>query len=95
MKRMPLAEWRGIRALCEGAPGTVELVAQACGRSVRRIENQAALEGWRIDSLPEEDLAEKLRVVTAMLVERVEALGRKARRKAPESTRPRSKGCCR
>lgn len=78
MKRMPLAEWRGGRALCEGARGSVELVAQACGRSVRRIERQAALEGWRIDSLPEEDLAEKLRVVTALLVERVEALGRKA-----------------
>ena len=78
MKRQPLAEWRGIRALVEHQRPTIELVAQASGRSARSIALRAEREGWRLDRLPEEDLAERVRVVVAMLVEHVEKLGRKA-----------------
>lgn len=78
MIRRPLAKWRAIRALLEGARPTIELVAQTSGYSSRTIELQAEREGWRLDRMPEEDIGEKLRVVIALLVERVEALGRKA-----------------
>ena len=78
MKRKPLAEWRAIRALLEGARPTIELVAQATARSASALELEAEREGWRLDRVPEEDIGEKLRSVIALLVERVEALGRKA-----------------
>lgn len=78
MKRKPLAEWRAIRALLEGARPTIELVAQATARSARALELEAEREGWRLDRVPEEDIGEKLRSVIALLVERVQALGRKA-----------------
>lgn len=78
MKRKPLAQWRAMRALVEGARPTTELVAQAAGRSARAVELEAAREGWRTDRAPEEDMAEKLRLIAALLVERVEMLGRKA-----------------
>jgi hypothetical protein len=77
MKRKPLAEWRAIRALVENG-AAVELVAQATARSARRIEIEAEREGWRLDRVPDEDIAERVRVVSAMLLERVETLGRKA-----------------
>lgn len=77
MKGKPLAEWRAIRALVE-AGAAIELVAQASGRSARRIAIVAEREGWRLDRVPEEDLAEKVRIVSGMLVEHVEKLGRKA-----------------
>jgi hypothetical protein len=70
MKRKPLAEWRAIRALVE-AGASIELVAQASARSARRIEIEA-------DRMPDEDVAERVRVVSAMLLDRVETLGRKA-----------------
>ncbi len=78
MNSRPLAQWRAMRALAEGARPTVELVAQAAGRSTRVVALAAAREGWRLDRVPDEDIVERLRVVVAMLVERVEALGRKA-----------------
>jgi hypothetical protein len=77
MKRKPLAEWRAIRALVE-AGASIELVAQASARSARRIEIEAEREGWRLNRMPDEDIAERVRVVSAMLLERVETLGRKA-----------------
>lgn len=78
MNSRPLAQWRAMRALAEGARPTVELVAQAAGRSTRIVALTAEREGWRLDRVPDEDIAEKLRIVIAMLVERVESLGRKA-----------------
>lgn len=78
MNSRPLAQWRAMRALSEGARATVELVAQAAGKSARTVAIVAEREGWRLDRMPDEDISEKLRVVIAMLVERVEALGRKA-----------------
>lgn len=78
MKRQPLAEWRGIRALAEHQRATIELIAQASGRSTRSITLRAEREGWRLDRLPEEDLAERVRLLVAMLVEHAEKLARKA-----------------
>jgi hypothetical protein len=78
MTRRPLAVWRALRVYLEGARATVELAAELSGYAPRTIALRAEREGWRLDRVPEEDLADKLRVVTAMLVERVEALGRKA-----------------
>lgn len=79
MRRMPLAKRRAMRTLLERDPGNVELVAQLLERSTRFILAIAEHEGWNLDRVPEQNLAEKLRAVTAMLIERVEALGRKAR----------------
>ncbi len=78
MNSRPLAQWRAIRALSEGARSTTELVAQAAAKSARTVALVAEREGWRLDRVPDEDISEKLRVVIALLVERVEALGRKA-----------------
>lgn len=77
MKGKPLAEWRAIRGLVE-AGAAIPLVAQASGRSARRIEIVAEREGWRLDRVPAEDLADRVRQVSALLVEHVEKLGRKA-----------------
>lgn len=38
--------WTARRALIEGAPATVELVALACGLAVRTLEARSAREGW-------------------------------------------------
>lgn len=78
MKRQPNAAWRAKRALLERATPTFELVAEATSTSVRALKLRARREGWRVDRMSQEDLAERLRVMTAMLVEHVEALGRKA-----------------
>jgi hypothetical protein len=45
MKRKPLAQWRAMRALVEEARPTIELVAQATGRSARRIAIEAKRAG--------------------------------------------------
>lgn len=78
MTRRPLAVWRALRAYLEGARPTIELAADLSGYAPKTIASRAEREGWRLDRVPEEGLADKLRVVTAMLVDRVEALGRGA-----------------
>ncbi len=95
MKRRPLAEWRAIRALVEGAKPTIELVAQATRRSPRLLALEAEREGWRLDRLPEEDLAEKVRAISGLLLEGSSCSGAGRWRTASRSTRARSTACCR
>jgi hypothetical protein len=78
MTRQPLAQWRALRALAEGARPTIDLVAQAAGRSARQMQIVAEREGWRLDRVPEEDIGEKVRTVAGLLLERIEAAGRAA-----------------
>jgi hypothetical protein len=79
MKRKPLAQWRAIRALVEReARPTIELVAQAAGRSARMIEIEAEREGWVLDREADEDIGEKVRDVARMLLARIEEAGRTA-----------------
>lgn len=78
MKRKPLAEWRGMRALAESAGAPLELIAQATGRSRRSLELAAGREGWRLETPVEVDIAGKVREIAALLMERVERLGRRA-----------------
>ena len=77
MKRKPLAQWRAIRALVErDARPTIELVAQAAGRSARTIAIEAEREGWELDREPDEDIGGKVRDVARMLLTRIEQAGR-------------------
>jgi hypothetical protein len=78
MKRKPLAQWRAMRALVEEARPTIELVAQATGRSARRIAIEAKRAGWELDREPEEDIGGKVREVARMLLARIEEAGRTA-----------------
>lgn len=78
MKRKPLAQWRAIRALVEEARPTIELVAQATGRSARRIAIEAERQGWDLDQEPDEDIGAKVREVARMLLARIEEAGRAA-----------------
>jgi acyl-CoA reductase-like NAD-dependent aldehyde dehydrogenase len=74
----PLTQRRAVRALAEGARPTIALLADASGRSPRTLKLEAEREGWALDRAPQEDIAERVRVVARMLLERFEALGRAA-----------------
>ena len=92
MKRKPLAQWRAIRALVErDARPTIELVAQAVGRSARRIAIEAEREGWELDHEPDEDIGGKVRVVARMLLARIEEAGRIALENGGKRRRSRQK----
>lgn len=68
-----------LRALNEGAPATLELLAEATGRSVAALRKQAVREGWcgaddavaRIDPATLDD---RLLVLADRLVRRLEAI---------------------
>jgi hypothetical protein len=78
MKRKPLAQWRAMRALVEGALPTIELVAQAASRSARIVAIEAEREGWQTEREPDEDIGEKVRDVARMLLTRIDEAGRTA-----------------
>jgi hypothetical protein len=78
MKRKPLAQWRAMRALVEGALPTIELVAQAASRSARIVAIEAEREGWQIERESDEDIGEKVRDVARMLLTRIDEAGRTA-----------------
>ena len=74
----PLSQRRALRALAEGARPTLELLADASGRSPRTLALEAERDGWALDRAPQEDVAERVRIIAGMLLERVEAVGRAA-----------------
>jgi hypothetical protein len=74
----PLASRRALRALAEGAHVTLELLADAVGRTPEALRRQARLEGWKLDRAPDLGIAERVRGVAAMLLRRVEVLGQRA-----------------
>ncbi len=78
MKRKPLARQRALRALAEGAPASLDLLADASGRSLKMLRRDAAEEGWALDRAPQEDVAGRVRAIAAVLLDRVEAVGRHA-----------------
>jgi hypothetical protein len=43
----PALQWAALRALHEGAAPSLDLLAQACGRSPAAMRKRAASEGWR------------------------------------------------
>ncbi|GLS32912.1 hypothetical protein [Neomesorhizobium albiziae] len=76
--RKPFARTHALRALAEGAKATLDLLADASGRSLRMLKLQAEREGWALDRAPQEDLAARFRVFAAMLLDKLEDAGRKA-----------------
>jgi hypothetical protein len=77
-RRGPLARQRALRALAEGARATIELLADATGRSPRALRLEAQREGWRLGRAPQADIALRVRTIAAGLLEKVEAIGRAA-----------------
>ena len=74
----PLTQRRALRALAEGARPTMELLADASGRSARTLALEAARDKWALDRAPQEDIAERVRAIARPLLERLETLGRAA-----------------
>jgi hypothetical protein len=46
MAAKPVVQWAALRALHEGAAASLELLANAAGRSVAALHRRAAEEGW-------------------------------------------------
>jgi acyl-CoA reductase-like NAD-dependent aldehyde dehydrogenase len=78
MPRRPLAQQRALRALAEGAKATLDLLADASGRSLKMLRRDAESEGWALDRAPQEDVAARVRAIAAMLLDHIEAMGRAA-----------------
>ena len=78
MIRRPTARDRALRALAEGAVPTLDLLADASARSARMLKYQAQREGWALERAPQEDVAQRIRITAALLLNKVEALGRAA-----------------
>ncbi len=78
MPEKPLARNRALRALAEGAKVTLDLLADVSGRSLRTLGYQAEREGWALDRAPQEDVTERVRSIAAILLDKVETLGRAA-----------------
>ena len=74
----PIAKHRAVRALAEGAEATLELLADASGTPLRTLRRRAESEVWALDRAPRDDVAARLREMAALLLDRVEALGRTA-----------------
>lgn len=72
--KTPLARQRALRMLAEGAKPTLELLADASGRSVRTLRADAEREGWRLDREPDLDILGRVRAIATGLLGKVEAL---------------------
>lgn len=74
----PNAKTRALRALAEGVRPTIEVLADASGRSPRQLRIQAEREGWRLQYGLREDWSARLRGMIAPLAEQMEAVIRRA-----------------
>jgi hypothetical protein len=72
------ARGRAIRALAEGAPASLALLADASGRTVEALLRQAKREGWVVGGDAWEDSRARLRPIVASLLDKLEALGQAA-----------------
>lgn len=70
----PNAKQRALRALAEGARVTLDLLADASGRSLQALKKQAEREGWAHARRPSTDAAERVQAIAAQALERVETL---------------------
>lgn len=75
----PLAKRRALRALAEGAKPTLDLLADASGRSLRLLKLEAERDGWQLDETPLVDLEARLGVLGAALLDQIEAAVRRAK----------------
>lgn len=73
-RKLPLAKLRALRLLAEHATPTLELLADASGRSLRTLNAHAEREGWQLDREPEPDILARVRAIAAGLLGKVEAL---------------------
>ncbi|MGE0501464.1 MAG: hypothetical protein AB7I79_07320 [Rhizobiaceae bacterium] len=74
----PNARDRALRALAEGARPSLDLLADASGRSLQMMKRKAEREGWRIDRITDEDFAARIAVLASGLADRLEAAALKA-----------------
>lgn len=75
----PHIRHRALRAIAEGTDTSLERLAEATGRSLRGLQAQAQREGWVIVAGEPQDVARRVRRAAAMLLGRLEALGRGVR----------------
>ncbi len=68
------ARQHALRALAEGVPATLDLLADVSGRSLSTLRDQARKEGWVLRAEPRGDVAGRVRTLALALLERVEAL---------------------
>lgn len=74
----PNARDRALRALAEGARPSLDLLADASGRSLQQMKRRAEREEWRIGRVTDEDFAARIRALAAGLADRLEAAALKA-----------------
>jgi hypothetical protein len=74
----PFARMRALRALAEGAKPTLDLLADAGGRSLNMLRRTAEREGWALHRVPQEDVMERIRGIGSLLLDQAEAVGREA-----------------
>ena len=68
------ARQHALRALAEGVPATLDLLADITGRSLSGLQDQARKEEWVLRGEPRGDVASRVRALALALLERVEAL---------------------
>jgi len=72
MPRRVLAQMRAMRAMAEGLPATLELLADVSGRSLPALRRDAEREGWKLRT-GTGDLDGRLRALAASALARLEA----------------------
>ena len=70
----PNARTRALKALAEGARPSIELLADAAGRTHASVRRQATREDWRMDEAPDFDFHERMLPLVNKLIGRFEAL---------------------
>ena len=74
----PLAHWRALRALAEGARPTLDILADAGKCSLKMLKSRAVNEGWQLSRASQEDWLTRLRSLAAIAIERLDAIARQA-----------------
>lgn len=74
----PPAKRRAVRALAEGATATIDLIADATGRSARLLRIEAEREGWQIGENPLARFEARLNSLAGVALGKMEAVVRSA-----------------
>lgn len=70
----PTARRRAARALAEGARPTLDLIAEATGRSLRTLRRDARKEGWTLAGDSDRDVPARLHRIASRLLDRIDQL---------------------
>lgn len=78
MSPRPLARAKAIRALAERARPTLELLADATGRSLTRLRSTAFRQNWNLDDDSGENFEARIRPIIATLLDQIEKMSERA-----------------